>query len=339
MSDVEILRVVFLVATVIFALMTVYRVLFSRLALRVLPVAILCACCVLGATTTGAWADGPNGGGYLDGDNIGAGVGDGNPGNGTPDGDGGWVDTGTTGSAAPNPFQWRRVYYDVYDGVPVGSEVCPGPGTIGPAGAWPPDVPVGRPYFSELVNTDTGAVVSTSQQQGCEMPGVADPPPPAPPSVAEARDRTPLPAPAWGVDPQGDGMVNLTTLLWDPTGAGGRDVSATVRGWTVTTHAEPQAWRWTMAKPDEPGPASQTNPNPVVSASRPGSAADPAARYTYETAGDYTLTLRVSWVATYTFSGNGVPPQTVPLGTIVRSSSRTYHVAQLRPVLEGLSTT
>jgi hypothetical protein len=283
-------------------------------------------------------------GGYLDGDNIGADLGDGSPaapgaaGGAEPAADAG---TGPGADSGPvNPLQWQRqrvVGYEcrTYDNGTTGVNSVDAPPL--PPGA-PGVAKTGTVYRDVLIDTRTGEPVpGVRATQVCVYPDEPAPPlPPAPPSSAEVRDRAALPVPGWGVSPTGDGMVGMTTLLWDTNGGGGRSVTVTIRGYTVTTQAAPEAWRWTMAEPGERG---AVNPNPVVGASRAGSATDPAASYTYETAGDYTLTLRVTWRGSYTFSGNGVPGTTVDLGTIVRSSSRPYHVAYLLPVLEGLATT
>jgi hypothetical protein len=293
---------------------------------------------------TGAYADGPTGGGYIDTDGIGADVGTSDdPVPGVDDGAGNDRGAGTGGESAgeANPFQWQRQWVAGYE-CRIYANGTTGINNIG-APALPPEAPAvtetGSPYEDVLVDTRTGEVVAGGEgSPDCSFPSQPIPPlPPEPPSTGEVRDRTPLPAPAWGVSPQADGLTGLETWLWDDNGDAGRDVTATIRGYAVTTHAEPESWRWTMAEPGEPGPPSRTNPNPVVAASQPGTPSDPAASYTYETAGDYTLTLRVTWRGTYTFSGNGAPPVTVDLGTIVRESSRDYHVAQLRPVLEGLA--
>lgn len=156
--------------------------------------------------------------------------------------------------------------------------------------------------------------------------------PPAPPTQAEVQDRTPLPRPTFGVSPIGTGLTGMETWLWDANGSGGRSVTSSIRGYTVTSTAYPTHWEWTMASPDQVG---RFNPNPVLGADRPGSPDDPAARYVYESTGGYTLTLTVTWTGSYTYSGNGSAPQTQPLGTAEQSSSRDYRVVEVRSVLAG----
>lgn len=161
----------------------------------------------------------------------------------------------------------------------------------------------------------------------------APPPPPPPPSGAEVFDRIPVPTPAMSLSPRGDGLTGLPTWLWDTNGDLPRTVVASIRGWTATATASPSRWEWTMSAPGEPGPASRANPPSPVSASRPGSEAFPAATYRYETPGGYTVTLRVSWTGSYTYTRPGFAPVTAPLGTSTRSASRPYTVVAISPVL------
>ena len=84
----------------------------------------------------------------------------------------------------------------------------------------------------------------------------------------------------------------------------------------------------------EPGDPENRNPHPVVTSRVPGTEAAPAATYTYETKGDYTVTYTVTWEGSYVFSGPGVN-EVVDLGTTTTSSTRTYHVTEVRAVLRG----
>jgi hypothetical protein len=170
---------------------------------------------------------------------------------------------------------------------------------------------------------------------GCEAARIAGTPvtttpPPPPPTSAEVRNLTPLPVPTFGVSPRGTGLTGLPTWLWDSNGATPRTATSTIRGYTVISTARPIRWTWNMAAT---GPSSRSNPPSVVNATRPGSETDPAARYTYETHGEYGLTLDVTWGGSYTYSGNGVAAVTTDLGTTTRSSSRSFAVTEVRPVL------
>lgn len=161
--------------------------------------------------------------------------------------------------------------------------------------------------------------------QGTSPAAIATPP--APPTPAEIRDRTPLPTPAFGVAPV-EGLAGARgearTALWDDNGAGGRTLSLTLRGYTVVVRSAPGQWVWDL------GDGTR------VTTSRPGTEADPAVRHTYEDAGPLTVTVRVSWSGSYTYSGNGTAAQTVGLPGATREASRGYSVAQVNPVLEGL---
>lgn len=241
-----------------------------------------------------------------------------------------------SGPQSPPPITWVRNYYSSDSETPGYRTNIP---FLCPAGS-------ARAY--EDVGTDraTGAVVG--RQQGCEQPGAptqpgsgvvtARPePPPPPPTAAEIWARVPLPAPRFGVNPAINGLTGLDTFLWDPD-AGPRTATVTLRGYTAQATAQAVRWTWRMSEPGEPGPASRSNPHPVVQASTPGSRENPAATYMYETKGDYTLTMAVMWSGTYTYSGNGQPAQTVSLGTTDRSSTQPYHVVEIRSVLEPLDT-
>lgn len=151
------------------------------------------------------------------------------------------------------------------------------------------------------------------------------------PAAERIWSEVPLPEPAWGLSPGGDGLTGLPTFLWDPRG--GAPVSATVDlgGFTATATARPVRYEWTMWDPSDP---ENRNPHPVVSSRVAGSEAKPAATYTYETKGDYTVTYTITWEGSYTLSGPGVD-EVVDLGTTTTSSTRTYHVTEVRAVLRG----
>lgn len=153
--------------------------------------------------------------------------------------------------------------------------------------------------------------------------------PPAPPTMAEIRDRTPLPLPAFGVAPTiglAGAQSDAKTALWDDNGAGGRTVNLTLRGYTVVVRSNPGEWRW------NPGGGAG-----VIVTTRPGTATDPAVQHTYSTAGTYTVTLDVTWSGSYTYSGNGSAAQTVSLPATTRSASVDHRVDAVQPVLEGMS--
>lgn len=259
---------------------------------RTIAVALIVAASVVAAQPVGAQA---TGGGFLGGGDLGAQV---QVPGGQSGGGGGGGQTSGGGSGG-------------------------GPAT-GPAYADPATV-------AACLNAIGSAFAGQPASPGCwpdpaTAGGVPAPPPPPPPTAAEALDLVPIPTPTWGVNPDGPGLAGMDTWLWDANGARPVSVTASIRGYSVTSTAGPQRWEWTMW---EPGQGSARNPAATVTANRPGGPDDPAATYRYETTGDYTVTLRVVWGGSFTING-GAP---AALGTTGRSVSRDYHVAQIRPVL------
>jgi len=207
------------------------------------------------------------------------------------------------------------------DGPPGGGAGTPdGPG-VGSGGGGSTEPPV--------ENVPCELLLADGFVNSCPPPGSpAPPPPPPPPTAAEAANLVPLPAPEAGFSPSGDGIPGLTglpTYVWDAGDSAAKSVTATIRGYSVTTTAQPVSWRWTM---EAPGEGSSRNPDPVIISSVPGSPDAPAGSYTYETAGPYTVSLSVTWSASFTFAG-----RTVALGTTTRTSAQGYQVGQLRPVI------
>lgn len=284
-------------------------------------------------------------GGYLTGGDLGVGVGlaggsgggSGGGGSGSGSGSGGSVPVCTT-QGATGPVSYRALSEAEaaplnaagprVDELNPGHSILVGKSEPAPTLNNPNPPPVeGTWYAKSCGNIQAGYVWAPAGTS----PG--PPPPPPPPTAAEMFDHIPIPAPAFGVSPRGDGLTGLATWLWDPSGTSGRTVTATIRGWTATATANPGSWQWTMADPGEPGPASTKNPSPTVSASSPGSEASPAVTYTYETPGVYTLTLRVTWSGSFTYTRPGFTSATAPLGTSTRTTTRSYTVASISPVL------
>lgn len=192
----------------------------------------------------------------------------------------------------------------------------------------------GNQHLRRQVDITTGRILQ-SRAVCVPHPDAAPESPATPPIPIPPPERiwssVPLPQPAWGLNPIVDGLTGLPTLLWDPTG--GAPVTATVDlgGFTATATARPVLYQWRMWEPDDP---ENRNPQPVVTSRVPGTEAAPAATYTYETKGDYTVTYTVTWEGSYVFSGPGVN-EVVDLGTTTTSSTRTYHVTEVRSVLRG----
>ena len=132
---------------------------------------------------------------------------------------------------------------------------------------------------------------------------------------------TPLPANHIDFNPSTLGLTQLPTWMWF-TGPGGT-VTATVniRGYVVTTTAHPVAAYWWFGD----GGSGQ---GPVG-----GSESQPSATHTYVNVGHYVVTLIVAWSGQYTFVGNGVPAETVQLGTVDGPATNApYAVQEVRSV-------
>lgn len=221
----------------------------------------------------------------------------------------------------------------------------------------------GRPYRDTLVDTDTGEVVSTAE--GCYDPvtgisttgagasGIGLPPPP--PTAAEVLAATNLPRQGLGLSPSGEncavvgaaavsatplpqctsgqapGLTGLETLLWvDPPPPAEVSVTAEIRGYSVTTQAHPVRYRWQMGEDGDT--ASGRNPAGTFETATAGTLGAPAARYRWETKGDYRVSLAVVWEGSYTFTGFGVS-RTEALGPVTGEPTViAYHVVEVRSV-------
>lgn len=274
--------------------------------------------------------------GRLGSGSLGTGVGgpggssSGNQGSGTPvvpvasNGGGG----SSRASGTPSPYQVSRDY-DV-----AGNDLV---GPIG-QGCSGPDGQRGVRYIDTVTDSRTGGTVS--QTGGCQYPGSAVPgadgttprPPPPPPTPDEIWADTPLPLPAFGVNPSINGLTGLPTWLWDPSGGAPVTATASIRGYTSNATARPIHYEWRMW---QSGDTPNVNPFPIVGSDRPGSEATPAATYMYETHGDFTITATVTWAGTYTYSGAGVGTTTNSLGTTTRTATRAYHVDSVRAARVG----
>ena len=105
-------------------------------------------------------------------------------------------------------------------------------------------------------------------------------------------------------------------------------MTVAIRGYTVTTRAHPVRYQWDMRQPGDT--ESTRNPNPSFSTDGPGTRDAPAARYRWETKGDYRIALSVVWEGSYTFSGFGVS-RTEPLGPVTGEPTIVpYHVIEIR---------
>jgi hypothetical protein len=147
------------------------------------------------------------------------------------------------------------------------------------------------------------------------------PPPPPPPSPADVWAVTPLPTSAFHFNPGTLGLTQLPTWFW-LTGLGGQVAAmATIRGYRVVTTAHPVGFYWSFG---DGGSASGRSS---------GSEANPSVTHTYVTKGGYRVAVIVGWSGQYTFSGNGIPSETVPLGTVDGpAATASYGVQEVRSV-------
>lgn len=247
---------------------------------------------------------------------------------------------GSSGGSGPSgpPLTWVRTYPNV-GSVRGEQAVSPGAFCLDDAGNR------GLSYVDNLTNTQTGEVVST--RSGCATSATPAPNAPGsgtttapqpPPTPAEIWARTPIATPTFGVNPD-IGLTGLRTWLWDPNGGAAVNATVQLRGYTAQATATPVRWEWTMG--GRPGDTeSRQNPPYRVVSTQPGRAwapggrgGPPAGTYVYETRGDYTLTLTVTWTGSYTYTDPAGAVQNVDLGTTTRTATRSYQVAEVRPVL------
>jgi hypothetical protein len=147
----------------------------------------------------------------------------------------------------------------------------------------------------------------------------------SPPSDAELFKMKEIKAPPVTLNPLPSGLTGLQTGLWYE---GEREVTidGNLNGYVVVASVKPTSYRWIMGDGHE-----------HVSLSPGGPAeADWAARHTYETRGDYDITLEVTWAGSYTFTSADGASTTVPLGPITVEGKRRYHVIEVRSGLEEL---
>ena len=147
------------------------------------------------------------------------------------------------------------------------------------------------------------------------------PPPPPPPTPAEIWSDTPLPANHIQFSPAALGLTQLPTWIWFTGPDGSVRAKVTIRGYAVTTTASPVAAYWTFG--------DGSSAKGVVG----GTEAHPSVTHTYVNIGHYTVTLIVGWSGRYTFTGNGVPAETVALGTVDGAATAApYAVQEVRSV-------
>ncbi|MGH8985043.1 MAG: hypothetical protein ACRDY6_14365, partial [Acidimicrobiia bacterium] len=172
----------------------------------------------------------------------------------------------------------------------------------------------GRPY-ALVVRDLSGAMVATEPRcvplNPVGAPALPELPPV--PTIGEIwraalRDIT---RPALGINPRPTGLTGLETWLWyeGPSELG---VSASIGAFTVTGTAHLREVTFDMGEGE------------TVTATEPGSATSPAARYVYETKGTYEIVVTATWEADLVLSGPGLPARPTPIGSAVLRSSESY---------------
>jgi hypothetical protein len=143
--------------------------------------------------------------------------------------------------------------------------------------------------------------------------------PTVPPAPSTVWDQVPLPMPEVRVNPRPAGLTGLDTFFWYDQPAT-ESLQLALDGFTVTVDARVVRLRW------------RTGDGGELISTVPGSAVHPAVQHIYESKGNYTVGLDVTWSGTYRFAGPGVDPGTAPLGERTFSGQTTYAVAEIRGV-------
>ena len=246
----------------------------------------------------------------------------------------GSVDPGPTGpvdTASYGSGEGGVVVTDSYGGA---TWMGTGQSTVGQAcatgqGATQPTAtaPLGSVVYV-LVNSQGIPVGNTtvSCTAGPGGAGAVPPPPPPPPTAQQvwgaASSWEPLVASGIGTNPSTEGLTGLSSWFWltNPTTVL-PGITATVGGYTVTASASISSYTWTFGDGDS------------ATAFSPGSASAPAATYTYQAKGRYPVSVVAHYVGSYTFTGFGLAPQTVPLAVDVTMGTLSYGVQEVRSVL------
>jgi hypothetical protein len=194
------------------------------------------------------------------------------------------------------------------------------------AGAFGPTEPqcggfgaVGTPY-TLIVRDLSGAIVNLEAH--CVPEGEPVPTIPPVPTIGEIwraalRD---IPGPRAGINPRPTGLTGLETWLWYE-GPQELAVSASIGPWTVTGTAHITEVTFDMGD-GEP-----------VTATTPGSEAEPAARFVYEIKGTYDIEVTARWTAELVLTGPGLAGRPTPIGSAVLRSSERYPVQEVRGLL------
>ena len=180
----------------------------------------------------------------------------------------------------------------------------------------------GVPY-TLVVRDLSGAIVNMEARcvrvgpAGPELPTL--PPIPSVGEIWRAALRQ-IPPPKIGINPRPTGLTGLETWLWYE-GPAELQVSTSIGPWTVTGTARVQDVVFEMGE------------GRTARATGPGSEAEPAARYVYETKGQYRIVATARWGADFVLTGPGLPPRPTPMGVAVLRSSEDYPVQEVRGLL------
>ena len=184
-------------------------------------------------------------------------------------------------------------------------------------GAAPGGGPRGTIVGQYLVNGAERSLITYA----CVANGASPPPPPPPPpSPDEIWSHVPLKAGTVGVSPPNEGITGMATWFWHQGGTSPVGLTVSLRGYTVQVSAKPVKFSW------DSGDGARG------SGRVGGSEAKPGLTHVYETKGDYTITMATTWEGSYTFSGYGVSSGG-SLGSVTVTSTRPYHVFEIRSVL------
>lgn len=273
----------------------------TRIALSVLPVLSVL---LPSAAFADDYGPSPQAGGGVAGDSFFVGI--------IAPGQGGGSGNASTGDPnGPPPYKYTWVPAGL-----VGGGIAPvcdaGFGQLG----WP---------YSLTVQDLSGAIVSQEVRCLPLNPDGSRPAPPALPPVPSIGEiwraaLRQIPPPKIGINPRPTGLTGLDTWLWYE-GPAELQVSTSIGPWTITGTARVQDVVFEMGE------------GRTARATEAGSEANPAARYVYETKGQYHIVATARWGADFVLTGPGLPPRPTPMGVAVLRSSEDYPVQEVRGLL------
>jgi hypothetical protein len=220
--------------------------------------------------------------------------------------------------SADLPLVWSRLPLNV------GELIARGIGCIRDVGGV---TEIGAGYVIVLNNIATGEQLYLDYI--CTWPGETPPepppPPPTPAELVEANTNALTVQPALSPPGSIGGLTGLDSWLWcdDP---GPVDTGVTLRGWTATGGVQIVQLGWEV---DGTGGVADTSTSC-------GSESAPAAKWTPETKGDYSIALTAVWAGSWDLTWNGIPMGTFPLGPVsLTAPAQPYPVDEYRGELTG----